>query len=83
MSNYKISLEIEKLKEMGVSENIASIVSYSKNGKFDEALDHLQIVKDEHEFLFEQIKELGLVPLEHTVIKPTVEGEFILKNNIE
>ena len=37
MGNYKISLEIEKLKEMGVSENIASIVSYSKNGKFDEA----------------------------------------------
>ena len=79
MSNYKINLELEKLKELGFDEKLSGVIAYSKNNKIEQTLDILQEIRDENDFLQQQIIELGFKPIEP--INP--QGQFLLKNNIE
>ena len=80
MSNYKINLELEKLKDMGFDETLSGVIAYSKNSKPDEAINYIQSIKDEHEFLEQQIKDLGFQPVQPNT---NSQGQFLIKNNIE
>jgi hypothetical protein len=77
MSNFKINLELEKLKEMGFDETLSSIIAYGKNNKTDEALNYIQSIKDEHEFLEQQIRDLGFQPVQPNT---NTQGQFLIKN---
>lgn len=79
MSNYKINLELEKLKQLGFDEKLSGVIAYSKNNKIEQTLDILQEIREENEFLQQQINEMGFKPIEP--INP--QGQFLLKNNIE
>ncbi len=80
MSNFKINLELEKLKELGFDEKLSGVIAYSKNNKIPEVLDLLQEIRDENDFLETQIKELGFQPFQSV---DNNQGQIIIKNNIE
>ena len=79
MSNFKINLELEQLQKLGFDEKLSGVIAYSKNNKVEQTLDILQEIKDENEFLKQQIQDLGFKPFEPVI----TQGQFMIKNNIE